>query len=61
MNKQQFKELLTPEFLSTLHTAVECCNWGVDMVESMEFCDWCYKVAGQPAPQYNIGFEMEDQ
>ena len=26
MTKQELKELLTPEFLSTLHTAVECCG-----------------------------------
>ncbi len=32
MKKQELKELLTPEFLSTLHTAVECCNWDVDMM-----------------------------
>ena len=48
MTKQELKELLTPEFLSTLHTAVECCNWDVDMVETMHFCDWCYSMAGQP-------------
>ena len=27
MKKQELKELLTPEFLSTLHSAVKCCNW----------------------------------
>ena len=48
MKKQKLKELLTPEFLSTLHSAVECCGWDVDMVESMNFCDWCYRTAGQP-------------
>jgi hypothetical protein len=48
MTKKELKELLTPEFLSTLHTAVECCNWDVDMVETVEFCDWCYNMAGQP-------------
>lgn len=60
MNKQEFKELLTPEFLSTLHNAVECCNWNVDMVETMKFCDWCYKVAGQLLPEYDMSFELED-
>jgi hypothetical protein len=61
MKKQELKELLTPEFLSTLHTAVECCNWDVDMNESMNFCDWCYRVAGQPEPEYNLSVEMGDE
>ena len=61
MTKQELKELITPEFLSTLHTAVECSNWYVDMVETMNFCDWCYNMAGQPAPEYNMSFEMEDE
>lgn len=61
MIKKEFKELLTPEFLSTLQTAVECCNWNVDMIESMEFCDWCYVMAGQPVPEYNMGAAMEDE
>ena len=61
MKKEQLKELLTPEFLSTLHTVVECCNWHVDMVETMNFCDWCNNVAGQPTPEYNMSFEMEDE
>jgi len=38
---------------------VECCNWDVDMIESMEFCDWCYNMAGQPEPVYNLGVAME--
>lgn len=61
MTKQELKELITPEFLSTLHSAVECCGWDVDMVESMNFCDWCYNVAGQPEPYYDMSFEMEKQ
>jgi hypothetical protein len=60
MTKQELKELLTPEFLSTLHSAVECCNWDVDMVETMNFCDWCNNVAGQPLPKYNVDYAMED-
>ena len=56
MTKQELKELLTPEFLSTLHTAVECCNWDVDMIETMKFCSWCYNIAGQPEP-----FEIEEE
>ena len=60
VTKQELKELITPEFLSTLHSAVECCGWDVDMVESMNFCDWCYNVAGQPLPKYDMSFEMED-
>jgi hypothetical protein len=60
MKKQELKELLTPEVLSTIHTAVECCNWDVDMNESMNFCDWCHRVAGQPEPEYNLSVEMEN-
>ena len=61
MKTQELKELLTPEFLSTLHTAVECCNWDVDMIETMEFCNWCYSMGGKPGPYYDMSFEMEDE
>ena len=61
MKKQDLQELLTPEFLSTLHTAVECCNWDVDMIETMRFCDWCYNMAGQQSPDYDMSFDMEDE
>ena len=62
MTKQELKELLTPEFLSTLHTAVECCGWSQDMVETVKFCDWCYKVAGQQSPEeYDENFKMEEE
>jgi hypothetical protein len=61
MKIQELKELLTPEFLSTLHTAVECCGWDVDMIESMEFCNWCYRTAGQLEPYYDVDIEMEDE
>ena len=61
MKKEQLKELLTPEFLSTLHTAVECCNWDTDMIVTMQVCDWCYKLAGQPLPEYDMSFELEDK
>ena len=60
MTKQELKELITPEFLSTLHTAVECYGDNSDWVEVMDFCDWCYDVAGQPEPEYDLGVEMED-
>ena len=59
--KKELKELLTPEFLSTLHSAVECCNWNVDMIESMNFCDWCYNMVGQPEPEYDMDVEMEKE
>lgn len=59
MTNQRLKELLTPEFLSLLHSAVECCGWDVDMVETMRFCNWCYNMAGQPEPKYDVNFEME--
>jgi uncharacterized protein YeaC (DUF1315 family) len=61
MKKQDLQELLTPEFLSTLHTAVECCNWDVDMIETINFCNWCYSMVGQPVPKYNVEIEMEDE
>ena len=54
MTEQELKERLTPEFLFTLHGAVECCSWGVDMVETMNFCDWCHDLAGQPKPEYEF-------
>jgi hypothetical protein len=43
-----------------LELCIECCNWDVDMIETMEFCDWCYNMAGQPKPQYDMGIMMED-
>ena len=61
MTKQELRALLTPEFLSTLHTAVEFCNWYVDMNEIMYFCDWCYRVAEQPEPEYNMSFDEEGE
>jgi len=61
MTNKELKELLTPEFLSTLHTAVESCGWSVDMYESIDFCDWCYNMAEQPEPEYNMSYEMEDE
>ena len=61
MTKQELRELLTPKFLSTLHTAVEFCNWDTDMVVTMQFCDWCYRVAEQPEPEYNMSFEEEGE
>ena len=60
MTKQELKELLTPEFLSTLHTAVECYGWNGDMIEVIQFCDWCYEIVGQPEPKYDVNFEMEE-
>ena len=62
MKKQELKKLFTFEFLSTLRTAVECCGWDVDMVETMKFCDWCYyDIVGLPEPEYNMDVVMEDE
>ena len=61
MTKQKLKELLTPEFLSTLHSAVECCGWRYDMVETMNFCDCCYNMVGQQSPEYDENFKMEEE
>jgi hypothetical protein len=60
MKKQELKELLTPEVLSTIHTAVECYNWEGDMIETMRFCNWCYWIAGQKCPEFDDSFEMEN-
>jgi hypothetical protein len=63
MTKQELKELITPEFLSTLHSAVEYSNWCFDMIETMEFCKWCYSMAGKRCPNFNVdieNIEMED-
>ena len=60
MTKKELKELLTPEFLSTLHSAVECCGWGQDMVETVEFCSWCYDVAGQQPPEYDTSYKEDN-
>ena len=60
MTKKELKELLTPEFLSTLHSAVECCNWNVDMIESMKFCDWCYNMVGQQSPEYDTSYKEDN-
>jgi hypothetical protein len=65
--KTRTQRTSNPEFLSTLHSAVECCGWDVDMVESMEFCNWCYncKFAETHQDQYfwldDMSFEMEDE
>ena len=61
MKQQELKKLLTPEFLSTLHSAVECCGWRYDMVETMNFCDWCYNMVGQQSPEYDENFKMEEE
>ena len=61
LTQKDLQELLTPEFLSTLHSAVECCNWDVYMIETMKFCDWCYNIAEQPEPEYDMSVEMEDE
>ena len=60
MTKQELKKLFTSEFLATLHKAVECCGWDVDMVESMKFCQWCYDLAEQSLPEFDVDFEMDD-
>jgi hypothetical protein len=31
------------------------------MIETMEFCNWCYSVGGIPGPYYDMSFEMEDE
>lgn len=44
------KPLLTPEFLYTLMAAVKTCGWTVDHIESAQFVRWCFRVAGEDAP-----------
>jgi len=29
------------------------------MIESMEFCNWCYSKAEVPGPYYDMSFEVE--
>ena len=60
MTNKELKELLTPEFLSTLHSAVECCGWSQDMVETVKFCDWCYNMVGQPEPEYDTSYKEDN-
>ena len=31
------------------------------MVETVKFCDWCYDMAGQPEPEYDMSVEMEEE
>ena len=40
--------------------AVECCGWGQDMVETVEFCSWCYDVAGQQPPEYDTSYKEDN-
>jgi hypothetical protein len=54
MTKQELKELLTPEFLSTLHTAVECCGWDVDMVHPSYCCPKCGENIGWLGQFFNF-------
>ena len=61
MTNKELKELLTPEFLSTLHSAVECCGWRYDMLVLITFCDWCYNMVGQQSPEYDMDVEMEKE
>ena len=58
MTKQDLQELITPEFLSTLHTAVECWGWRGDRVEAMDFCRWCYDMVELPAPEFDVEWIM---
>lgn len=58
MKESKFKELLTDDFLSTLKIAVEYCNWSVDKIETMRFCDWCHDMARVTLPNYD---DMENE
>lgn len=44
------RPLLTPEFLATLVKAVQVCGWSADLIETVNFVDWCFELAGQPKP-----------
>ena len=62
MKESKFKELLTEEFLSTLKIAVEYCNWSVDKIETMRFCDWCHDIVGVTPPNYDdVDFQKENE
>jgi hypothetical protein len=59
MTPQKLRELFTPDFLSTLHAAVECYGWSGDMVETANFCDWCHNMAGRSEQLYDMEAGME--
>lgn len=46
----RLKPLLTEEFLETLRLAVKTCGWSVDHIESSQFVDWCFNLAGKEEP-----------
>jgi hypothetical protein len=54
----KLKPLLTDEFLETLALAVSTCSWSVDAVESCNFAEWCFELAGKPAPKL-VAFDYE--
>ena len=60
MTNKELKKLLTPEFLSTLHTVVECYGWSGDMIEVMNFCEWCYDKVGCKTPKFDVDFEVDE-
>jgi hypothetical protein len=31
------------------------------MVETMNFCYWCYEMVDLPLPEFDMGFEMEEE
>ena len=45
--ENNLKPLLTDEFLETLRMAVKTCGNSVDHVESSQFVDWCFELAGK--------------
>lgn len=55
----RLKPRLTGEFLDTLVVAVKTCGWTVDFVESSDFVEWCFDVAGKKSPELEP-FEIEE-
>ena len=51
---------LTDEFLDILVQAVNTCGWGVDFIESADFVDWCFNVAGKPSPPLDVYNDEEN-
>ena len=49
----ELKPELTAKFLAILVKAVKTCGWSVDHIETINFVQWCYDVAGEKAPDYD--------
>lgn len=58
--EELLKPKLTNDFLDTLVQAVNTCEWAVDFIESAQFVDWCFELAGKPLPPLDVYNEEEN-